>query len=121
MSKLTLEFDGRVLKEFVFGRGVTIGRLPDNTVIIDNLAVSGHHARVYRDGDDVILEDLNSTNGTFVNGRQTTRHALKHGDVVLVGKHTLVFDQTAVAEPPRPVPVLPGMGDTVYLDTSAQR
>jgi pSer/pThr/pTyr-binding forkhead associated (FHA) protein len=59
--------------------------------MVDNPAVSGHHARIFRDDEDVILEDLSSTNGTFVNGQHTTRHALRHGDVVLVGKHLLVF------------------------------
>jgi len=115
-----LQFEGRVLKEFVVGPGMTIGRLPDNTVIIDNPAVSGHHARVFRDGDGVILEDLKSTNGTFVNGQHTTRHPLRNGDVVLVGKHQLVFERT-VEELAVPPPVIPGLGDTVYLDTKQHR
>ena len=121
MSKLTLQYEGIVLKEYALGTGVTIGRLPDNAVIIDNPAVSGHHARVFQEGDRVILEDLRSTNGTFVNGRPVTRHVLQHNDEVLVGKHSLLFDQNAVESHPVPSPVLESLGDTVYLDTKQHR
>ena len=122
MSKLILQFDGVVLKEFAVGTAVTIGRLPDNSVIIENPAVSGHHARVIRDGDAIVLEDLESTNGTFVNGQHVTRHTLQHGDVVLVGKHKLLFDESGVAEAEAPAaPTLKNLGDTVYLDTKQHR
>jgi pSer/pThr/pTyr-binding forkhead associated (FHA) protein len=122
MSKLTLQYEGIVLKEYAVGAGVTIGRLPDNAVIIDNPAVSGHHARVYLEGAQVVLEDLHSTNGTFVNGRPITRQILQHGDEVLVGKHQLVFDRATV-EAPGAVTATPmeGLGDTVYLDTKQHR
>jgi len=99
MSKLTLQYEGTALKEFTVDSGLTIGRLPDNVVVIDNPAVSGHHARIVREGEQVVLEDLKSTNGTFVNGRAVARHALRHGDEVLVGKHALVFDRSAAAQP----------------------
>ena len=124
MSKLILQFEGVVLKEFGIGSAVTIGRLPDNTVIIENPAVSGHHARVIRDGDAVILEDLESTNGTFVNDKHVTRQTLKHGDVILVGKHRLFFDSEAAAEAPAidaQPSALKNLGDTVYLDTKNHR
>jgi len=120
MAKLTLQFEGTVLREYVIDASVTIGRLPDNAVIVDNPAVSGHHARVFREGDRVILEDLKSTNGTFVNGHPVTRHALQHGDEVLVGKHQLVFDSMA-DDRPVSAPVIEGLGDTVYLDTKQHR
>ena len=122
MSKLILQFDGVVLKEFAVGSVLTIGRLPDNTLIIENPAVSGHHARIYRDGDAVILEDLESTNGTFVNQKHVTRHTLQHGDVVLIGKHKVLFEdgEAAGAEAPA-TPALKNMGDTVYLDTKKHR
>jgi len=120
MPKLTLQFEGIVLKEYPVGPGVTIGRLPDNKVVIDNPAVSGHHARVFVEGNSVILEDLQSTNGTFVYGRPVTRHVLHHGDEVLVGKHQLVFDVSG--EPlAAPGPAIQGLGDTVYLDTKQHR
>jgi pSer/pThr/pTyr-binding forkhead associated (FHA) protein len=119
MSKLTLQFEGIVLRDFAVGSGLTIGRLPDNAVMIDNPAVSGHHARVFQEGDAVVLEDLRSTNGTFVNGRPVTRHVLRHGDEVLVGKHHLVYDQAgAVSQAGQPIQ---GLGDTVYLDTKQHR
>jgi FHA domain len=121
MAKLTLQYEGIVLKDYALGSGVTIGRLPDNAVIVDNPAVSGHHARVFHEGHQVILEDLRSTNGTFVNGRPITRHVLQHGDEVLVGKHSLVFDQNAEESRPVPGPALEGLGDTVYLDTKQHR
>src|SRR5262245_32245949 len=121
MSKLTLQYEGIVLKEYAIGAGVTIGRLPDNAVIIDNPAVSGHHARVFAEGQQVILEDLRSTNGTFVNGRPITRHALQHGDEVLVGKHSIVFDQTAAEPQPVSGAPLQSLGDTMYLDTKQHR
>ena len=121
MSKLTLQYEGIALKDYAVGAGVTIGRLPDNAVIIDNPAVSGHHARVFHEGNRVILEDLRSTNGTFVNGRPVTRHVLQHGDEVLVGKHQIMFDQNAAE--PQPVAGAPmqSLGDTVYLDTKQHR
>jgi pSer/pThr/pTyr-binding forkhead associated (FHA) protein len=119
MSKLTLQFEGRMLKDYVVGAGLTIGRLPDNAVIIDNPAVSGHHARVVCEGDQIVLEDLHSTNGTWVNTDQVTRHALTHGDVILIGKHHLVFDRHVAAD--QPVAAMPSLGDTVYLDTKEHR
>jgi pSer/pThr/pTyr-binding forkhead associated (FHA) protein len=118
MPKLRLQFDGRTLKEYVVGQGVTIGRLPDNSVVIQNPAVSGHHARILCDGPDVVLEDLKSTNGTFVNGQHTTRKVLRNGDVVLIGKHQLVFDEKHSGEP---APTLEGLGDTLYLDTKQHK
>jgi pSer/pThr/pTyr-binding forkhead associated (FHA) protein len=121
MSKLTLQYEGIVLKEYALGTGVTIGRLPDNAVIIDNPAVSGHHARVYLEGHHVVLEDLRSTNGTFVNGRPITRQVLQHGDEVLVGKHQLVFDRTAAETQVVTTTPMEGLGDTVYLDTKQHR
>jgi pSer/pThr/pTyr-binding forkhead associated (FHA) protein len=99
MPKLILKSDQRVLQECAVGtHPVTIGRLPDNMLVIDNPAVSGRHARVYREGSHYVLEDLKSTNGTFVNDKPIARHTLLEGDVVLVGKHTVVFTQ-AGAEP----------------------
>ncbi len=94
MPRLILKFEDRELQQCAVGaHPVSIGRLPDNHVVIDNPAVSGRHARVYREGDHYVLEDLKSTNGTFVNDKPIARHTLLEGDVVLVGKHTLSFTQ----------------------------
>ena len=124
MPRLILQFEDLVLKEYAVGLSVTIGRLADNTVSIDNPAVSGRHACIFRDGDDFILEDLRSTNGTYVNEKPVTRHTLQNGDVVLVGKHKLVFDQMADGEAAvedEAEVTLPNLGDTVYLNTVKHR
>src|SRR5512138_1872478 len=94
MPKLILRFDDRELAECAVGiHPVTIGRLPDNVMVIDNPAVSARHARVYKEGHQYVLEDLKSTNGTFVNDKPIARHTLLDGDVILIGKHTLLFTQ----------------------------
>jgi FHA domain-containing protein len=124
MPTLTLQFESNTLKAYEVGLSLTIGRLPDNTVIIDNPAVSGHHACVFRDGDHFVVEDLHSTNGTFVNEKRVTRHRLEDGDRVLVGKHKLVFDQVArgkSAAAANAVPMLANLNDTVYLDTKRHK
>ncbi len=97
MSRLMLSLDGQVLAEYNMTKErYTIGRLPDNDVRIDNGAVSGHHALVINILDDSFLEDLNSTNGTYVNGKLIKKHALQHGDVITIGHHQLRFvDQEA--------------------------
>ena len=69
----------------------TIGRLPDNDIRIDNPAVSGHHSLIINILNDSFLEDLNSTNGTYVNGKLIKKHAMQHGDVITVGHHQLRF------------------------------
>ena len=97
----------------------TIGRLSDNTVVIDNAAVSGHHACVFADGDQLVVEDLQSSNGTFVNGTRVSRHALQHGDVVQVGKHKIVLDQLVGGKPPVANGAelsIPNQGATVFVD-----
>lgn len=124
MAKLYLKFEQAVLKEFLLSdQPVTIGRLPDNTVYIDNPAVSGHHARITKEGGQYFLEDLGSTNHTYVNGQPITRVALKDGDSALVAKHTIVFqdeapkpvEKTVAPAPPR------AMEATMVLDTKAAK
>ncbi|HMK29497.1 MAG TPA: FHA domain-containing protein [Terriglobales bacterium] len=123
MAKLFLKFEQATLKEYALPEGgsVTIGRLPDNSVQIDNLAVSGHHARIGFEGDHFVIEDSNSLNGTFVNGRRINKAVLNDGDVVLVGKHTIAFQDEArsgVALPPLNVtPPVPQLDATVMLET----
>lgn len=92
MAKLVLIFNEQVLGENPLDKEtITIGRLPDNDIHIDNLAVSGHHAKILTILNDSFLEDLNSTNGTFVNGKLVKKHALRHGEVITVGKHQLRY------------------------------
>ena len=121
MPRLILQFENRVLKEFPLGPDVTIGRLPDNALVIDNPAVSGHHARIFLEGERYVVEDLRSRNGTYVNEKHVIRQALQNGDVLLVGKHKLVFDEIAVAAPEQSKPSLPTLGQTAYLDTKKHR
>jgi pSer/pThr/pTyr-binding forkhead associated (FHA) protein len=84
--------DGLVLKEIVLNKErMTIGRRPSNDIQIDNLAISGEHAVVVTILNDSFLEDLNSTNGTLVNSQPITKHFLKDGDVVELGKYKLKY------------------------------
>jgi pSer/pThr/pTyr-binding forkhead associated (FHA) protein len=92
MARLILNLDSQVLAEYNMNKErYTIGRLPDNDIRIDNPAVSGHHSLIINILNDSFLEDLNSTNGTYVNGKLIKKHALQHGDVVTVGHHQLRF------------------------------
>ncbi len=95
MSKLVLRFDDRTLKEVPLGASpVTIGRAPDNDICIDNLAVSNYHARIFSDSGRLHVEDLKSLNGTFLNGTKVNKVWLNSGDVILIGKHSVVVDET---------------------------
>jgi len=92
MARLVLSLDGQVLAEYNLSKErYTIGRLPDNDIRIDNPAVSGHHALIINILNDSFLEDLNSTNGTYINGKIVKKHAMQHGDVITVGHHSLRF------------------------------
>src|SRR5882672_2391966 len=92
MARLMLSLDGQILAEYNMNKErYTIGRLPDNDIRIDNPAVSGHHSLIINILNDSFLEDLNSTNGTYVNGKLIKKHALQHGDVITVGHHQLRY------------------------------
>lgn len=96
MARLILSLDGQVLAEYnMMKERYTVGRLPDNDVRIDNPTVSGHHSLIINILNDSFLEDLNSTNGTYVNGKLIKKHALQHGDVITVGRHQLRFVDSA--------------------------
>lgn len=93
MGKLILSLDGATLAEYEMDKERhTIGRLPDNDIHIDNMAVSGHHALIINILNDSFLEDLNSTNGTYVNGKVIKKHALANGDVITLGRHELRYE-----------------------------
>jgi pSer/pThr/pTyr-binding forkhead associated (FHA) protein len=127
MAKLILKYEASVLKEISLKQAsITIGRTPGNDVVIDNLAVSGHHAKVYYETDKFVLEDLNSLNGTFVNNQRVRKSYLKNGDEILIGKHTLTFQDEGGPPPPaeedseRTLPVAK-LDQTVVLDTRKRR
>jgi pSer/pThr/pTyr-binding forkhead associated (FHA) protein len=130
MAKLYLKFEQAILKEFSLSQGVvSIGRLPDNLIQIDNLAVSGHHAKIYWETDHYVLEDNNSLNGTFVNGRRVSKVVLKDGDEVTIGKHVLALKDAwheDVSGKTQPIsgenkPMVPTLESTVVLDTKKAR
>jgi len=92
MAKLVLSLGGVFQAEFPLNKErMTIGRKPDNDVQVDNLAISGKHALIITILDDSFVEDLGSTNGTYVNGKLIKKHALRHGDVIGIGKHEVRY------------------------------
>jgi pSer/pThr/pTyr-binding forkhead associated (FHA) protein len=92
MAKLILSLEGSVIREVPLNKErITIGRKPQNDIQIENLAVSGEHARVMTILNDSFLEDLGSTNGTLVNGAPVKKHFLQDSDVVEIGKYKLKF------------------------------
>jgi len=113
MPKVIVSMDGVVIKEVELSKDrTTLGRRPYNDVVIDNLAVSGEHAAFLRVGPDVFLEDLNSTNGSFINGLPVKKQVLRNGDNIDIGKHKIrfvqepagdSFDRTTIVRPAAPL------------------
>jgi FHA domain len=98
MAKLILSVDGTVLKEISLTKErTTLGRKPHNDIQVDNLAVSGEHAAIITILNDSFIEDLNSTNGTLVNGKPIKKHFLQTNDVIEIGKHKLKYFSDAPA------------------------
>ena len=92
MGKLVVSLDGVVIKEVQITKDkTTLGRRPYNDIVIDNLAVSGEHAVLQMVGGDVFIEDLNSTNGTYINGKAVKKQLLSNNDVVEVGKYRIKY------------------------------
>jgi len=92
MAKLLLGFNDETLREYELDQEtMTIGRKSDNDIHIDNLAVSGHHAKILTILNDSFIEDLGSTNGTLINGEKVNRHALQNGEIIVIGKHKLTY------------------------------
>ena len=106
MPKMIVSIDGVVIREVQLTKDrTTLGRRPYNDIVIDNLAVSGEHALLQMAGNQVYLEDLNSTNGTYVNGKVIKKQLLQNGDIVEVGKYQIRFvDGPVNAEPTRSEP-----------------
>ena len=122
MARLILMFNNQVVKEYPLKKeSITIGRNEDNVITVDNLAVSGYHARIDPAGKDFILTDLQSTNGTFVNDKKVVSHKLIHGDNIIVGKHRLIFmgegKQVKVKTSSKQV----DLDKTMMLDTAKQK
>ncbi len=99
MPKMIVSIDGVVIKEVQLTKDrTTLGRRPYNDVVIDNLAISGEHAVFQMASSDVFIEDLNSTNGTYVNGKAVKKQQLHNGDTVEVGKYKIKFVGEATSE-----------------------
>ncbi|MDR2259915.1 MAG: FHA domain-containing protein [Azoarcus sp.] len=113
MPKLILSMDGLVLKEIVLTKERTlIGRKPHNDIQIDNLSISGQHATITRILSDTFLEDLNSTNGTYVNGQPVKKHVLRNNDVIELGKYRIKYLVDAST---------PGVSATELVDSASLR
>jgi pSer/pThr/pTyr-binding forkhead associated (FHA) protein len=127
MSKLVLKFENSVLTEKpVDAAEVSIGRSPDNGLVIDNPAVSHYHARVFKEENRLMLEDFGSLNGTFVNGQRVQMVRLNAGDSVAIGKHTIIVTESRETGGPGArgagsMAATPKMNETVMLDTKARR
>jgi hypothetical protein len=122
MPVITLKFKDTKIKDFTLseGQNLTIGRRDTNNVVIENLAVSGLHAKIDSIDKGFLLTDLKSKNGTFVNGQLVSTHWLGHGDTVSIGKHTLVFAYQEGEE--RPEASGSGtMDKTMVMDTDKYR
>ncbi len=97
MAKMIVSIDGVVIKEVQLTKDrTTLGRRPYNDIVIDNLAISGEHAVLQVSGSEVYLEDLNSTNGTYVNGKAAKKLLLRNGDMIEVGKYKIKFISESV-------------------------
>jgi pSer/pThr/pTyr-binding forkhead associated (FHA) protein len=125
VAKLSLMFEDKIVKEVPIGnRPVSIGRSPDNDLPVDNLAVSNHHARVYYEAGRLVVEDLDSLNGTFVNDLRVERATLHDGDSIWIGKHHIKVDATADTAIPWDTgrkAAAPKINETMVLDTKARR
>jgi pSer/pThr/pTyr-binding forkhead associated (FHA) protein len=130
VSKLTLSFKGKVLRTFPLKQGMMeIGSDPNCMIHIDSLAVQDKHARIETHGNDSILFDLKTEDGTFVNQNRITEHKLKDGDMIRVGKHTLTYKLEEISsleanESSTSIEISPIMGTTaeqpVLDDTPGQ-
>ena len=107
MSKLVLTHDGAVIKEFVLDKErITIGRKPGNDIHIDDPTISGEHAAILM-LQNAYVEDLNSTNGTTLNGKPVTKRQLTNGDLIKIGRHTFKFIDENINEFERTVMISP--------------
>jgi pSer/pThr/pTyr-binding forkhead associated (FHA) protein len=103
MAKIIIKFVNDVVDHIDLKQGdMKIGRKPGCEIHIDNLSVSGEHANIFTVGEDSFIQDLGSTNGTFINNKKITKHHLKNGDTVVIGKHSLIYlsDSVRASQPP---------------------
>ena len=127
MSKLVVSLDNVVIKEITVQKDrITLGRRPYNDIVIDNLAVSGEHSVLLAVGDDLFVEDLNSTNGTYINGKAIKKQLLAHNDTIEIGKYRIKYfadevndyEKTMILRPGSGVPPPPILAPTPMLPAS---
>ena len=111
IARLLVATDGRTVQEIPLQIGrLIIGRTPDNDVQIDSRFVSRHHCQIITSTQSCVVEDLNSTNGTFVKSNRVRRHYLNDGDVVTIGKHELIYmDERAARARAKLTDTVPGI------------
>ncbi|NPC55068.1 FHA domain-containing protein [Caenimonas soli] len=129
MPKMIVSIDGVVIKEVQLTKDrTTLGRRPYNDIVIDNLAVSGEHAVLQMTGNEVYLEDLNSTNGTYVNGKAVKKQLLQNSDTVEIGKYKIkyinevagpTFEKTMILKAGAVMPPPPARADAGAAPTAA--
>ncbi len=123
MPKVIIKFKESVQNEILLEKEiVTIGRNPSNDICIDNLAVSSFHAKIIKEGNQFIIEDLKSTNGTFLNKKRITKASLQDNDTIIIGKHSLLFMLPEAEDTERTLEMKkPRMDRTMVLDTKAHK
>src|SRR5437016_5308145 len=122
MPKFLLKFNAAVIKEIPITKTeLTVGRKEDNDIVIDNPAVSSHHAKITLAGDTFFVEDLNSTNGVFVNEKKIMKAGLKNNDVVGIVKHALVFVDDRSGEAPAAAPAAAAAAEATMVITAARQ
>src|SRR6476620_10307026 len=123
MAKFLFQFEGALLKEIPLNKGeLTVGRKPDNDIVIDNSAVSGHHCKIMQVGDSFFVEDLNSTNGVFINAKKTMKSGLRNNDIIGIGKHALKFIDDSSHASSTPLPsALPAADATMMMAPEKQQ
>jgi pSer/pThr/pTyr-binding forkhead associated (FHA) protein len=126
MASLKLLYGDKLIDQYAveYGFPLTIGRRESNHIVISNLAVSGLHAKVEYNQDGIFLIDLDSKNGTFVNGKASVKCKLNDGDEIVIGKHKMIFSETEAGKrlPVGSVaPVSKSLDETMVLDTNKHR
>jgi predicted component of type VI protein secretion system len=122
MAKITVMFGADPQGDFTLDQDeMKVGRATDCEIVVDNLGVSRHHCSIVRDGEGWAVVDKGSNNGTFVGGQRITKHPLKNGERVVMGKHSLIYDEHGVADPQDKKKTAAGMGGemTMFVDQSA--
>lgn len=103
MAKIIIKLNNEVVDHIDLRQGdMKVGRKPGCEIVLDNLSVSGEHANIFTIGDDSFIQDLGSTNGTFINNKRVAKHHLRNGDTVVIGQHSLLYLQEVSRPVERP-------------------